>query len=153
METFLQKQSRIHPKMLLSFNMFDVKVLLIVSESIQITNSRLKSLLECGAKVILVSSEMDDTTKSLISLAKDRIQSHERMFKPDDIKNNPGISYVFCVTSNPAIARFVYEISLDNGVNVNCENYMEYSTFHLVPQHRDGHIMVYIHTIVSFINE
>jgi precorrin-2 dehydrogenase/sirohydrochlorin ferrochelatase len=97
------------------------------------------SLLECGAKVLLVAPQLNEAFQSLLN----QIDYQPRNFHPDDCN---GARLVFACTNDNAINLQVAQIAMQSGIWCNVCDDADKSTFHSAACVRRDDITIAIST-------
>ena len=97
------------------------------------------SLLECGARVKIVSLSFDEKTQELLS----QVEWEQRAFEPDDCD---GCELVFACTDNRETNGAIAREAVQRNIWCNVADASEESTFHLAAAVRRGEICIGINT-------
>jgi len=105
----------------------------------KIAHRKTASLLECGAKVLLVAPQLNETFQSLLN----QIDYQPRKFHPDDCN---GARLIFACTNDNAINLQIAQIAAQNGIWCNVCDDADKSTFHSAACVRRDDITIAIST-------
>jgi len=115
------ENSGIMPLLPISLNLENVLCLVVGGG--KIAHRKTVSLLECGAKVLLVAPQLNEAFQPLLN----QIDYQPRRFHPDDCD---GARLVFACTNDNAINLQVAQIAAESGIWCNVCDDADKSTFH-----------------------